>query len=150
MNWIASLSDAERWAIGLAVVLFLGLAAHRLVLSRDYRSVKEKAADDFRSTFYTELKGLYPNPIAWPRQIDSVLIEKLPRLQSAVARFKEFIPSEQHADFDAAWDRYCGFCRTEINDNLCRAAVMYSYHGSDPKAAFRKHVDELLEFSRQT
>jgi hypothetical protein len=123
------------------------------------------ASANFRNVFLTELKGIYPIPFDWPKEgiaIDNRLRKAFPNLQAAVTEFKHFIPWYRRKLFDRAWFRYR--CSTG------RKIDIQCYHHYMPfegvsiidgkeirydntkvyKETFKKNVDSLLKYAKQT
>lgn len=68
-----------------------------------------KAADKFRNTILTELEGLYPTPIKWPKNtmmIVRMLTDKFPRMEIAVTEFRGHLMWFNRVRFDRAWQEY--------------------------------------------
>lgn len=128
------------------------------------RNAFRNASIIFRSKVLTELEGLYPVPTKWPTEkmmIDRILKEKFPKLQIAVAEFREFLPRSQQSDFDKAWfiyrlgkdgreiDKQCyydymPFISTSIVDGVQVTVDTTGTH----KETFKHNVDSLLSFAK--
>lgn len=105
----------------------------------------------------TALSGLYPIPANWPdngNAVDKILRAAFPALQSAVAEFRDSVPSRDRRPVDQAWFIYrLGADGREV-DKQCYH--QYMGFGSpdrvvpDSKATFRANVSRLLSFAKET
>ena len=96
---------------------------------------------------FDALKGLYPLPEQWPKEIDLPLRNAFASLQMAVAHFRPFVPVSEQGSFDCAWFEYR--CSTG------RDIDVQSYHHymafgdvPDPQGNFRRNVDALVRFAK--
>ncbi len=124
------------------------------------------ASSNFRNVFLNELKGLYPIPSEWPKEaiaIDYRLRQVFPNLQVAVQEFKYFIPWYRRPLFNRAWYRYrLGKDGREIDQQCYHQYMPFSgtsvINGNEIKddntimykENFKKNVDRLLKYAKQT
>jgi hypothetical protein len=110
------------------------------------------ASTTFRNTILTELKGLYPIPSDWPKDInmlDQRLRQVFPSLQIAVANFKPFVPWYWRWIFDRAWRIYrLGKDGREIDRQLYHQYMSFS-DNPNYKDNFKHNVDKLLSYAKQ-
>jgi hypothetical protein len=110
------------------------------------------ASTTFRNTILTELKGLYPIPSDWPKDInmlDQRLRQVFPNLQIAVANFRPFVPWYWRWTFDRAWRIYrLGKDGREIDRQLYHQYISFS-DNPNYKENFKHNVDKLLSYAKQ-
>jgi len=156
-------SENPTWAIGIVVILFGIIAAHRLSSYRDRKNTFNKAAKEFSDTFHQELKEVYPITANWPKNIDYYLRARFDNLSAAVGTFKSHLPENQQILFVDTWFHfYC--CTGRDADRNCQCYQHYEpftgisfdgdkeiYHDNTQtyKDDFRHNVDALLEFTKQ-
>jgi hypothetical protein len=113
-----------------------------------YSKERRKAAADFRATFLSSLREIYPQPARFPKgqDMDQYLRQVFPVLQSAVAQFRPYVPQRHQKAFDEAWFRY--YCSTgrEIDGQIYHDYIFHNYE-SNPEDKFRCNVDTLLSFA---
>ena len=144
-------SENIPWAIGLVVVLFGIIAAHRLVSYRDKKNTFNNAAKEFSDTFHRELKDIFPHPFNWPpgaNGIDIFLRAKFPVLQSAIAKFRHSLPWYKRLFFNRAWFHYRCSTGREI-DTQCYHHYMSFDNNPNYKENFKHNVDNLLKYAKQ-
>jgi hypothetical protein len=110
-----------------------------------YRKRRNEAAEEFRSAILHTLSGLYPEPVNWPRSIDTYLCARLPVMQEIIDDFKPNIRQEDIPAYNRDWDNYYQFCRTEVTDEKCIAADRDG-QGPNPKKTFHTLVSKLLRY----
>jgi hypothetical protein len=114
-----------------------------------HRGRRANACATFRSAVITELGSIYPNPVAWPDNVDVFLRAHFTALQSAVENFRPFVPWWNRWRFDCVWFRYrCATGRkVDIQCYHC-----YMAFGDNPnyKAIFHANVSSLLSFANET
>ena len=93
-------------AFGVVTFLIGMLAGNYLAIGRDRRKEFNQAAATFKSKVLSELEGLYPIPTNWPKDINTFLRDKFPRLQIAVNEFKTYLPKNEQAELEKAWFIY--------------------------------------------
>jgi hypothetical protein len=121
------------------------------------------AASVFRSKVLTELEGIYPLPINWPKdnaQIDPLLRSKFPKLQSAVEEFKPYLSKRKQRSLTNTWIKYYA----ANGDDRCQSYYEYmpfsgveiingekiSHDNTKTyKENFKKNVGNLLKFAKQ-
>jgi hypothetical protein len=121
---------------------------------------RAQACAEFRRTFLQELEGLYPSPSDWPRGYAIINLLKIafPKLQTAVALFRPFVPDNQKPTFDQAWCEYKGgegdiqdyqhYTSIRVDTRNADGEIVST--GGDGKATFKKNVDRLLAFAQDT
>ncbi len=155
-------SENIPWAIGLIVILFGIIAAHRLVSYRDRKNIFNNAAKEFTETFHRELKEVYSHPVKWPDNINNYLDSRINNLKEATGKFRHHLPCWSRYFFDKAWSRfYC--CTGREVDKDCQV-----YHHYMPfkgvsvvngkrvehdntktyKENLKKNVDSLLKYAQ--
>jgi len=144
-------SENITWSIGIIVLLFGSIAAHRLTLYREKRNKFSEEAAKFRSRVLATLEGIYP--VAHPRWDESLFPKfqrSVPIIETAVAEFRYFI--KHKAELDAAIKKYRDYCQRRAYE---RGAPHMTYPNSrtmpqpkaDPIEEFRNIVDHLLSFT---
>ncbi len=114
-----------------------------------HRGRRAAACVTFRSAVLTELGSIYPNPAAWPEDIDAFLRSHFTALQTAVENFRPFVPRWNRWRFDRAWFRYR--CATGRKVDI-QCYHHYMAFGDNPnyKAIFHSNVSSLLSFANET
>jgi hypothetical protein len=112
-----------------------------------HRKRRAEAADEFRSDVLSTLSGLYPEPINWPKSIDTYLCARLPVMQEIIEIYKPNVPQEDLPAYNRDWDNYCHFCRAEVTDDKCTEAELNPGTNPDPKKTFRTLVTKLLHYA---
>jgi len=150
------------WSIGIIIVLFGIIAAHRLVSHRNKIEIFNKAAKEISDTFHRELKEVYPIPGNWPGNIDHYLRARFDNLSEAVGKFKGHLPKRKQKAFSDAWFSYYCYTGREIDRN-CQCYHHYMpFFGSSVvngneiqtdntktyKENLKKHVDIILGFAK--
>ena len=157
---IGGIPQSGLFTLLAALVAILGAFAVQRYLAFRNASVA------FRSSIMAALSGLYPIPANWPNDdkifIMAVLKERFPAMQSAVAQFRDSLPTKRQGEFDAAWNLY----RT---GNSAGSAAQQDYwhyvphHGEGVdgwktykhdnrltyQEDFKKNVDWLLSFAKE-
>jgi len=122
-----------------------------IVIAGIYELIRRKqhaeAVDEFRSAIFSTLSGLYPEPTNWPKSIDTYLRARLPVMQEIIENIKPDHPQEEVKAYNADWDNYCQFCRSEVTDEKCESADLNPAE-PDPKKKFRTLVSNLLRYAR--
>jgi hypothetical protein len=136
----------------IAGALIMAAVGAYLAEFNSRRSRLAIAAEKFRNTILTELKGLYPIPSDWPKDInvfDYQLRLAFPKLQIAVANFRPFVPWYWRWAFDRVWFIY----RLDKNGREIDKQLYHQYmpFGDNPnyKENFKHNVDKLLSFAKQ-
>ena len=110
------------------------------------------ASTTFRNTILTELRGLYPIPSDWPKDINALdqrLRKVFPNLQIAVANFRPFVPWYWRCTFDRAWRIYrLGKAGREIDRQMYQQYMAFQ-DNSNCKENFKHNVDKLLSYAKQ-
>jgi hypothetical protein len=118
------------------------------------------ACGAFRETFATELQGLYPDPVQWPKGfgINEHLRSRFQALQAAVTTFRPHVPKRRLDAFDDAWLTYYSSLKRrneESYDHYYGTGGVDTVNGlivgrrdrGDGKRYFRENVDRLLSFA---
>lgn len=103
----------------------------------------------FRAAVLNELGSIYPNPSAWPENIDAFLRSKFVALQAAVENFRPFFPWWRRRLFDRAWFHYRCATGREV-DTQCYHHYMAFGSNQGYKAIFHSNVYRLLSFANET
>lgn len=121
---------------------------------------RNDAAAEFRSAVLRELRGLYPQPVEWPKAtgIEHRLRRVFPTLQEAVTVFRAYVPEGDRPGFDRAWLYYHTSTKREIDQDYTHYMNFGSAtgnelggwfkHKQDGKANFRRNVDRLLRYAQ--
>lgn len=150
------------WSIGIVVVLFGIIAAHRLASYRGRKGIFNAAAKEFIDTFHKELKEIYPTPANWPNNIDHYLRARFDNLNEAIGKFKRHLFKRERKAFDDAWFRYYCCTGREVDRNRQCYLDYYPFTGSSIengvithhdttktyKQTFKNNVDTLLNFAK--
>lgn len=105
-------SENIPWSIGLIVVLFGIIAAHRLVSYRDKKNAFNKAADIFRSYFVDEQHAIQRAISSGEGDQGYFLMMKIHTdatgitLEKAKIMFEPYISATELVSFNAAWENY--------------------------------------------
>jgi hypothetical protein len=156
---------AANWAAILGAVLLASFAAY-LARRNGYKARKAAAAMKFRTAVLNVLSGLYPVPVAWPKnemQIRTVLAERFPALQAAVSEFEPYVPSWRRKAYQEAWRRYrLGDDGRGIDQQVYWQYVplkgtssidgVVTEHDQTKtyKSDFKANIDRLLNFASET
>jgi hypothetical protein len=135
------------------VVLFLIVFIVLYVFSRHRRRKKAvTAADVFKRTVLSELKGLYPVPRHLDKDVFDRFKTSIPAIQAAAAEFRKYVPGSSKKSFDAALDNYYRHCH-EIRWEDCVAFKILpgerKPEDEGPREIFRQNVNALLSFTKQ-
>jgi hypothetical protein len=155
----------EHWAGILGTVLLACLGAY-LARRNEFKSRKAAAAAKFRASVLETLTGLYPLPVAWPKNemhIGQMLTERFPALQAAVAEYEAYVPTLRRRAFREAWMSYrLGDEGREIDQQDYWQYVPLKGTGTingvtkeydqtkTYKLAFKNNVERLLSFANET
>lgn len=117
----------------------------------------------FRASILNELGSIYPNPAAWPENIDAFLRSRFTALQSAVENFRPFLPWWKRSRFDRAWRIYrLGADGRDIDIQHYGQYRPYNVDGVEDggeykqdqtltyKMNLKKNVDQLLSYADET
>lgn len=127
------------------VVLMACLVAY-LAFRNNKKNRRANACADFRAAISAALVGLYPEPSDWPSNIDSHLRQAFPALQTAVTRFRPFVPWYRRRGFDRAWLRYRSAYERKVDVQCYHHYIAYDDQ-PDPKATLRRNVSALLSYA---
>ena len=104
------------------------------------------AVDRFRSSIYSILSGVYPDPIKWPDNMDVYLGERLPVMQDVVEGFRHYVRQEDIPSYNKDWHSFCDFCE-EITGNNCNTEGVSSNEASR-KEIFHTLVSNILRHGK--
>ncbi|MDP1559450.1 MAG: hypothetical protein Q8K59_06170 [Nitrosomonas sp.] len=124
----------------------LGIAA--LAIEVVNRKRKADAIHNFRYTIETELAGMYPKSVNWPKNVDTYLRARLPEMQENFEVMRVFLPQDLLLAYNTAWNKYRDFCLA-ITDEKCAATESSLDNEPDPKEVFHRLVSDLLEFAQK-
>jgi hypothetical protein len=122
-----------------------------IVWRNNFKSRRAQACASFRAAVLAALEGLYPVPSKWPQDsvaIDPILREVFPRLQTAVANFRPFVPWWRRHHFDRAWFRYHCSTGRSVDAQVYHHYMPFSDQ-PDPKLSFHANVQRLLSFASE-
>jgi len=146
-------SENILWSIGSIIILFGILAAHRLASYRDKKNRADNAADKFRNTIYTNLKGIYPKTASYLpiEEKDRITQKSINPINSAGDEFNHCILSSSRGSFIKALEDYCESARNTYWD---KDMVFERFRESmatpdelSPGEKFSKRVEHLLSFA---
>ena len=137
---------------GIAGTLIMAFVVAYLASRNNRLNRLAIASTTFRNTILTELKGLYPIPTEWPKDIsmlDQRLRQAFPNLQTIVTNFRPFVPWYRRRAFDKAWFIYrLGKDGREIDEQLYHQYMSFS-DNPNYKEHFKRNVDKLLSYAKQ-
>ena len=133
----------------IAGAIFTASITGYIILRNRRKKRTARAADVFRTKVLAEIEGIYPIP----RYIDTDVFEKfresVPKIESAAAEFRHFVPSGSQNSFDNALKNYCDHCnRITWEECVTYNAVPVKRKPEEigPKEIFRQNVNTLLSF----
>jgi hypothetical protein len=159
-------SATDLWLLGICGTLCMAWLGFKIKSTLNRHNAFRNATITFNTKILTELEGLYPIPSNWPddkMMIDKILRNKFPKLQSAVAEFKKFLPWYRRKSFDRAWFiyrmgedgreidkqdywQYIPHSGTSVvNGNKVTNDTTKTYQEN-----FKSNVDSLLKFAKIT
>ena len=142
----------------LATVLLTAAVGAYFLWRNNFKTRRANACAAFRSSVFTELGSIYPNPAPWPNNIDTFLRVRFVALQTAVENFRPFVPWWSRYCFDRAWFRYRCATGRKI-DTQCYLHYFDSYDpftstqaeaSANVKALFHANVKRLLSYAEET
>lgn len=158
-----NLSRTDLWMLGICGALITSWICYCLAISLNRRNSFNNAAKEFTDTICRELQDIYPIPAKWPDDIDTFLRSKFTNLQSAVEKFKFFLPWHKRRSIEKDWFRF--YCSTGRKvDKNCQVYHHYMpFRGSSSdggkikeydntktnKENFKHNVDKLLLYAKQ-
>ncbi len=138
-----------------------GIAALGILYKRRERRLAAAAA--FRAAVFQGLAGLYPRATDWPTSsaLDRRLRAVFPALQAAVATYRHYVADEDMDAFDQAWNLYrfgttLGAGPDRYFHYVSSTSTTANAYGSDTvihddgSANFKRNVDRLMEFAKET
>ncbi len=111
-----------------------------------------QAATVFRSKILTELEGLYPIPRYLEPDEMNKFRESIPKIESAAAKFRHFVPSDSKSSFDIALKNYCKHCNKITWGSCVTFGIIPGERKPEdigPKEIFRQNVNALLSFTKR-
>lgn len=114
---------------------------------------KSKVAKVFKDNLLKEVKGLYPIPQFLNEEDIGRFRASIAKVDRAAAEFRPFLDQKNRENFDSVLKRYSGHCR-RIRWSDCVATSLMSTKGKfkdvEPKEVFRKNVNALLSFTKES
>lgn len=108
------------------------------------------AAASLRHSVLSELVGLYPQPLDWPRDIHARLARSLPALSAAIEQFRPFVPWYKRSHFTSVWNTFRCHCETDIPAQCDTAKILYGGAKVATAQALLIHdVQALLSFASE-
>ena len=129
------------WPFYLFSVLGVGALAIEVI----NRKRKEDAIFNYRNTIETELSGMYPKPINWPKNVNKYLCSLLPEMQDNFETLRVFLPQNLLAEYNKDWNEYRDFC-INISDEKCLAYNEPTDNEPHPKVVFHTLITNLLKY----
>lgn len=129
------------WPFYLFGILGVGALAIDLV----NRKRKEDALFNYRNTIETELSGMYPKPINWPKNVNQYLCARLPEMHDNFETLRGFLPQDLLGEYNMDWNKYRDFC-IAITDEKCLAYDESTDSEPDPKEVFHTLITNLLKY----
>ena len=129
------------WPFYLFGLLGVGALAIDLV----NRKRKEDAMFNYRNTIETELSGMYPKPINWPKNVNQYLRALLPEMHDNFETLRGFLPQDLLAEYNKDWNEYRDFC-VSITDEKCLAYDGSTDSEPNPKEVFHTLITNLLKY----
>ena len=142
-------SENITWSIGIIVILFGILAAHRLILYREKRNEFFAEAAKFRSKIFAVLEGIYPISQSWwdettfPRFGQSIA-----KIETISAEFRHFV--KRKSEFNNAVKEYREYCQKRIYERASAWSMYPNMHTPDdigPAETFKNIVEHLFSFA---
>jgi hypothetical protein len=133
----------------------MGIMGYFIKYFLDIRFLKYRkpieAAEEFRKCFLDKLKGFYPLPTGRSYQaidFDTILRTNFPDLQTAIEKYRSFIPWYLRWAFDRAW--LCYYSAYRRKGEQCYQH--YIKINSNPNADdnFRNNIAKLLSFAKHS
>lgn len=142
-------TEHDLWLLGVAGALCVLLIRSWLQNGNAQSTRYANACEKYRSALLNTLKGLYPDPTDWPEDVDGKLRSIFPELQTAIEKFRPFLPWYRQVILDRAWFRYRCATGRKI-DVQCYHHYMSFGGQPDPKETFRNNVNKLLSCAKQS
>lgn len=120
---------------------------------RQRKNESAAASRAFRDTVLAELKGVYPIPRYIDKDLCSRFSRSIPKIESAAAYYREFIPSDSKKAFDAAlknYSRHCSCISWESCVTYNASRDKDNPEETGPKEIFRQNVNALLSFTKNS
>ena len=132
----------------VAFLLTVAVGAH-FVWRNNFKNRRAIACSALRAAVLAELGAIYPNAAECPKDIDYFLRSHYTALQTAVEKFRPFVPWWNRWRFERAWFRYR--CSTGRKIDI-QCYHHYMEFGDNPnyKAIFHDNVSRLLRFANET
>lgn len=152
------------WLAILGAILLACFGAY-LAWRNGYKARRAAAAAKFRASVLSALQGLYPLPVAWPKnelRIREELQARFPVLQSAVAEFEPYVLWYKRKAFAQSWRQYrLGEDGREIDQqdywqyvplrgtSVINGVTTYHDQTQTYRSQFKANVDLLLSFASE-
>jgi len=136
-------------AVSILLASFVGYIAWR---NRRKKRIA-RAAIVFRSKILAELEGVYPIPRYLKDDVLNRFRESIPKIESAAAEFRHFVPSCSKNFFDTALKNYCEHCNKITWGSCVTFKILPGERKPEyigPKEIFRQNVNALLFFAKKT
>jgi hypothetical protein len=141
----------QHWRAVSAAIATAALTGY-VALRVGSKGRRAEACANFRAAVLAQFEGLYPNPVSWPEEgagIDHKLRSVFPKLQTAVAAFRPYVPWYRRWLFDRAWFRYRCATGRPI-DTQCYHHYMPFVDNPQYRENFKRNVASLLSYARET
>jgi hypothetical protein len=144
-------SDNITWSIGIIIVLFGIIAAHRLIMYREKRNKFFEEAAKFRSKVLATLEGIYPvTQPWWDENLLPKFQQSVPVIETAVAEFRYFIKDK--VKLDAAIKEYRDYCQRRAYQGgrphmIYEKTPTMAQSKADPVEEFKNIVEHILLFA---
>ena len=154
--WLAHLTDAERWAVGLLALLVIGGTAqwlnHSWANRRNTIERDRDASADFRAAIHLAIATVPTAAKHWGNDTVAAIPRVCQDIGSAVALLAPHLGSNRRS-FEAEWSILKHHCERTIPNALSAANILYyaSSGGPNParaKEKFHTHVTNLLTFAK--
>ena len=137
----------------LAASLLIGFFFVYISWRRQRKKSAKKASHEFRAAVLAELKGVYPIPRYLDIEVCGKFSQSIPKIESAAAEYRQFIPTDSKKAFNTALQDYrehCSRIRWEscVTYNTSRDRSNPEEIG--PKEVFRQNVNALLSFTKNS
>ena len=143
--------DVPIWPISLLLfVLLIGVGVDLINRRR-----RDGAVEYFDEAFQEELADLYPAVTRWPDDLATYIQPRLPILRDAFEVLRTFIPQSQLREYNAAWNRFYEFVRTNgVEQTASAEVILQDAATSQPdlhqrQQSFQNLISDLMAFTKQ-
>jgi hypothetical protein len=146
-----TLSVADLWLLGICGALIMALIGYRLSLNLQKHNTFITAASTFRSKILAELEGLYPITHHWDESMYPRFSQSIPKIESAAAEFKFFVPFYHSQAYDKALKNYCEYCNEITQNDVASYSLWPDFPKprENPREQFKNIVEHLLSFAEE-